>query len=85
MREKERVIQGGGDAKRRRRRVHIYVGPNWIMIFLIGEKLLWQAPHKETACLSKAKSNGWDIANISLNNNDKKSVSSSEETDIGER
>lgn len=56
MREKERVIQG--EEKELRRRGHIYVGLNWIMIFLIGEKLLWQAAHKETPCQSKVKSRG---------------------------
>lgn len=48
-------------------REHIYVGLNWIMIFLIEEKLLWQAAHKDTVCLSKVKSSGWDRANIILN------------------
>lgn len=42
MREREKVIQGG------RRRHHIYVGLNWIMIFLIAKELLWQAAHTET-------------------------------------
>lgn len=62
------MTQGEEKAKRRwgRGRKHISVGPNWIMIFLIGEKLLWQATHKETALLTKGKCFGWAVANISI-------------------
>lgn len=57
MREKDRVIQGEEKEQWRRREL-IYVGLNWIMIFLIGEKHQWQAEYKDTACLSKVKSRG---------------------------
>lgn len=64
MQEEEHERERGGEGeKAKRRREHIYVGPNWIMIFVIGEELLWQAAHKETACLSKVKSSGWDMDN----------------------
>lgn len=44
MREKEKVIRGWGEGGRH----HIYVGLNWIMIFLSAKELLWQAAHTET-------------------------------------
>lgn len=59
-REKRRGDPGGRRRRRRRRvrrrREHIYVGPIWIMIFLIGEKLLWQSGAQRN-CLS-VKSSG---------------------------
>lgn len=55
--EKESVIRGEEKAKGKvEEGAHLeYVGPNWITIFLIGQILLWQAAHKETACLLKAQ------------------------------
>lgn len=43
MREKERVIQGGGEG---RVGEYIHAGLNWIMIFLIGKTLLWRTAHE---------------------------------------
>ena len=62
MKEKERVINGEEEAKRMRG--PIYDGLKWVMIILIGEKLLWRAAHEENACPSKATSGGWDAASL---------------------
>lgn len=50
MREKKRMKQR--EEEERRRGELIYVGPNWIMISLSGEKLQWRAEHKGPNCLS---------------------------------